>query len=329
MNINVYRERSQAILAGENEHGEKMVDVDVTQLTKSQREALARLGRDDSLSVTHYTESAVIAALDAENVKYERKIAEYLAMDIDKFDSETIYYDFNKYRHDPRLRVRLDGKEQRAAERKQKKYDDDINYLLTFTPEEIAIRWGNEYDYKLSRVYVDEPRLTTLRSEAQKILDQRKVAKLNAEAAEVARQKAIDDFRSAFVHEHMGTNAQERFAAGLLSADEINEAIEEITFAPLANFSLYEKLTTSDFRCEHDYDDIDVTFKVFDKPDATPDEWERLKKLRDIVEPLGGMATLQLHRADCGYRDHDYVYRTSIKITMPAGQLQFKRQYAC
>lgn len=64
MDIRTYRSQVQAVLAGENEYGERFVAVDVTNLTDYQRSALASyVSRRRNVNVTHYTQAAVIAAL--------------------------------------------------------------------------------------------------------------------------------------------------------------------------------------------------------------------------------------------------------------------------
>lgn len=162
----------------------------------------------------------------------------------------------------------------------------------------------------------DEEGVTGIRDEKKRKAD-----------AELAALEVISAYQEAHVMAHMDQDAREQYAEGLLGEDEINDSIEDVIFQPLSGFAEYKKITTSDFDCL-DYGD-DVSYTTTAKADATPNEWKTLKSIRAIVQPLGGTAVLQSHRADCGHSDCEYIYRSSIKVTLPACPgLKFKRQYA-
>ncbi len=337
MNIRTHRDQVQAIIAGENDYGAKIVDIDISTLTDQQRQILSYYVKaTGDINVTHYTPAAVIAALDNTVVQAESMVQKYLNMTIDEFDrvSDSV---LSNTRHNPvdiiisndqRLHDRAKGRADRDRTRKQQRYDAEVQKYLNMTIDEfLAVVRKDPSSYELNDYFGNEPRLQARRAEAQSILTGIRDEKKRKADAELAALEVISAYQEAHVMAHMDQDAREQYAEGLLGEDEINDSIEDVIFQPLSGFAEYKKITTSDFDCL-DYGD-DVSYTTTAKADATPNEWKTLKSIRAIVQPLGGTAVLQSHRADCGHSDCEYIYRSSIKVTLPACPgLKFKRQYA-
>mgnify|MGYP001560006669 CR=1 FL=1 len=135
--------------------------------------------------------------------------------------------------------------------------------------------------------------------------------------------------RALWVRDHATDEQREREAAGLLPESEVLGGMEAIIFAPLADQGRYQKLIESDAEHDDDCQDPDVSFSAADAPDATAEEFSRLKAVRALAGP-GAEVVLRQHEVVCSAKEcPGACFRRSILVRqLFGGAYHFTRDLA-
>lgn len=361
--INV--DRSLAVLAGKTEFGQKLVDVDVADLSGEHRATLAKVSVTspssqqpngfwlmgnavDNLGVVDESMDSIRMLLDAaskvsarveadKKEKFEKGVAAYLAAPVEKLvrtcrgsvDNRTIPSNLEFW-----------------------EVSRDINYTL------------NIYNTDVAASVLADPRISEKMAEVEKACaihntevseqaremfreyDERRRMIDEKEAREATEKAAAEDRREAqldaWVAENGSDNQQKRHEIGLLPEEEILDAIRSAAFASLDNFARYEKLRKQDIDCICEHEGPKASFDVTPATKATAEEFELMEKIGSAIKGNHPAAELTLldHSAWCENcygkdddgneteRDIRTVYRKSVRVKIQIGELTFSREYA-
>jgi hypothetical protein len=177
---------------------------------------------------------------------------------------------------------------------------------------------------RLTAAAWDRIRAVYAANEADKL---RVAAESQAAAERAAREQ--QEAAVAFVREHMDANANERFAAGVLPASELETAMADKAFAALAAEQPYSKLTAAEVvhvdeaDTEHGHE---AQFEADDKTTLTAVEWNRKRELEAKLP--GCTVVVRHHRAYCENDDCcEITYRTGYRVTATICGRTFTREY--
>ena len=122
-----------------------------------------------------------------------------------------------------------------------------------------------------------------------------------------------------------GTASQQaRLAVGLLPEAEVLAAIEEEAYTVLGSYPRYNLLKAEDV-CRCDYSTCHVDYRSYPATEATADEFQTLVELRKLLP--GAEVALREHEGtstDC----ENTVVRRSVRVTVIVGALKFARSYS-
>lgn len=141
----------------------------------------------------------------------------------------------------------------------------------------------------------------------------------------------------AWLRAHGTQNQLARFEADLLPEAELVEAMSEVSFAPLASYPLYRKLTEREIRdaAQDKYaevldsePDIAVKFRTVDPESLTAEQWDALQAMRAAMP--GATIEPKLHEGTLDSNDVPWgvVERTSAIATITVAGVKLRREYA-
>lgn len=334
MQVIIYIHPKAALLAGKNEHGNKIFDVDPAQLTVEEREELVLrrsyqqygsgeypwVANEDRLADQDLPQVAE-ASLDTLRVILQARIARR------KAEAEAV-----------------------EAARKQA-----IAYFLARPPEgffnerERALLVRPELDKIPIRPRTDDEKdataahmakiqeflcaLTARYEAAERDRAAAKKAREEGERAEkkrAAREKEEEAERkeaqlTAWVREDGTESQRARHAEGLLAEDEIIDCIREQAFAPLSEWPRYEKIKRGDMcTCEEAWN-CSINCETYDAASASDEEYNALVRMRSLVPSAG--VTLRTHEcttSQCG----ETIQRPALRVKIVVGTLTLSREYA-
>lgn len=335
MKVWVNVNRKKAILAGKNEEGWKLVEVDMGKLSQEEREYVAQCPDD------YYR-------WGGENVHAQR---------IDGTVGETTEEAVIQRIREQIIIVREEKKQKAEQEKKEaEEREKAVVVRLNALPESLLISEKREMKYdiigwKIYTVYrvkddVKDARLAGKYAEVQKIAETKNAeeqariqAEVEASKQEIAaKEKAKQEKEAAkeeqirgWVAEKGTENQKKRYEIALLPESEVVDAIRDETYAALNDFPRYEKMKASDVcTCEDRYEGYcDVDYEVEEATEATAEEFEALEKIVTAAKKAhpGAVVTLMDHigtSEDC----ENKVVRKSAKVEVAVGAFKFSREYA-
>lgn len=342
MKVWVNVNRKKAILAGKNEEGWKLVEVDMGKLSQEEREYVAQCPDD------YYR-------WGGENVHAQR---------IDGTVGETTEEAVIQRIREQIIIVREEKKQKAEQEKKEaEKKEKEILTILNDMPTDALIAkkevyfqdyakriecknaTGSEYfpEYYVKKGYTD-PRLEAKYAEAEKIAVEknkavkaeieRKISEMKekqaaARAEKEKKEEAKKEQIKKWVMEKGTENQKKRYEIELLPESEVIDAIRDEAYSALNDFQRYEKMKASDVCTCEDEGYCDVDYEVEEATEATVEEFEALEKIVTAAKKAhpGAVVTLMDHigtSEDC----ENKVVRKSAKVEVAVGAFKFSREYA-
>lgn len=346
MKVWVMVDRKKAILAGKNEEGWKLIEVDMGKLSQEEREYVASC-RDGYWEKNEYGKYLYeIQGVHAPAM--EGRVAEATEDEVILAIREQIVVaGEEKRRAEEKAKLEADA---RSAEIRQI-LEMDTEKLLKkqweYPPEGIdqkelrgAMQRGEIALFRLTQK-IQDARMEKKYAEAEKLAEQKnkeiisdvvekieawKVQEL-AKKAEAERQEAAKKAQiEKWVAEKATENQQKRYEIGLLSEAEIADAIRDEAYRVLDAFPRFEKIQDSEVcTCT----ECDVDYEMRKAVEATAEEYEALEKIADVVKKAhpDTVVTMMDHvgtSEDCG----NEVVRKSVKVEIVVGAFRFSREYA-
>lgn len=323
--VTAYVSRETAIKARLKTYGEIEIEVDPATLTETQRETLARvsvLGTATPIPVPGYPGKTIW--LPAVPADIAQRVPEYLDAIAAALHDAAAKYDTEK--------AVLAERSREAIEKalvmpmgswvKSGVIEMPGHFYSLEVPADLKVR----YDFRraLELAIRDEADAKRRAEDAAKREALRKEEKEEAEAK--AAQIA------AWVESKGSPSQQARRKRGLLSTDEVVNAIREEAFAPLAEFPRYDKITAEHVEESYGYGyEPRITCSVEDADTATDDQFATLTAIEAAMP--GCTAVLRLHQ--CVPKDSDAdedeahaVIRHSVLVSIKVGAFEFSREYA-
>lgn len=330
MKVWVNVDRKKAILAGRNEEGWKLVEVDMGKLSQEEREYVA--GRDYNRhnssdyaqevggSIAVATEEATIQCIREQSVflkesveKKKKEITEKINVILSKTVEEYLYCGYITYNNKSfsgwnysKYALEVDGK---------KSTDQRVIGLIEKIEKEVDAR--NEVIYQ-----------DLLKEEAED------KAKEELKAVEKARQ---DEQIRAWVAERGTENQKKRYEINLLPRSEVIDAIRDEAYTALNDYKRYEKMGASDIcTCEEKYDyetghptSFEVNFEVRGATEATAEEYAAMEKIAETIKKARPAAVITLmDHVETGDNCENSVTWKSVKVEIEVGTFCFSREYA-
>ena len=312
MKVKVRVDREQAILAGSEVHGTAVVDVSVAELTERQRQALASLRQYERSEAYYGMEGNTLALPGAAT----DQVAVATALD------------------------QLADQQEAAAAGRAADLEREVLRLCALPQEgfnRIAFYWLDPVFSSALR----DPRLAgplALREKYQREEEAREMAATIAasaqreaeQAAQAAEEEATAEARrqqrEEWVAQQGTPNQQARYAAGLLSVEEIEGEMADGLFRPLAaSYGLYQPMGASGIcTCEYDAPcHADFSSEAADS--ATAREWEVMEAIRAALP--GAETQLRKHTGE-SVRCEQTRTRMGVRVTVVVGAYRFSREYA-
>ena len=334
MKVWVNVDRQKAILAGRNEEGWKMVEVDMGKLSQEERGYVA--SRANS---RHY------------NTDYAQEIGGCVAEATEEATIKCIQEQVVC--------------ERASAEKKRKEVAEKINALLSKGIEGnlcqgyVSIRnkaftgWQySNYAFEVDGRRITDPRIIELIEKVEKERDVRNEAiyqdLLRKEAEDEAKNEAVKAEKARkeaqkkeqirkWVSEKGTENQQKRYEIDLLPASEVTDAIRDEAYMALDDCKRYEKMRASDVcTCEDKYDDrtgdptlCDVDFDVRGATEATAEEYAAMEKIAEKIKKVQPSAVITMtDHVGAGSDCENEVVCKSVKVEIKVGAFNFSREYA-
>lgn len=180
--------------------------------------------------------------------------------------------------------------------------------------------------------FSDDKDLEALLAQRRREVQERAAAAEAERQAENERRQAAKEAQiTQWVAEYGTQNQQERYAAGLLPAREIDQAMEARAFAPAADLVAFRRIEADDIThddgCASEWNDDAWEMKCAseDAETCTAEEFEALKRVRALFPE--GTATIKRHTCSCSKCDGT-AERSGIYVKLTVGAFTFNREFA-
>lgn len=333
MKVWVNVDRKKAILAGKNEEGWKLAEVDMGKLSQDEREYVA--GRSSERhgdygyaqeiggSVAEATEAAAIQCV-REQIVTLREVAEREKKETEKRTAEILSKKAEEYVYEGWITYKNTGMKGYTYSQ----YSLEVNGETSQSPRIVQLRAAvrAECDARNEVVYQALLKKSQDAEQEKKKLTEESAKKEAVKKAQIAK----------WVAEKGTENQKKRYEIGLLPETEVVDAIRDEAYKTLDGFPRYEKMQASDVcTCEEHYNnegaltECDVDYEVYKATEATAEEYGALEKIADAAKKAhpGAVITMTDHvgtSEDC----ENEVIRKSVKVEIEVGAFKFSREYA-
>lgn len=317
--------QKEAILAGENVYGLKLVDLDVAKLTNEERQYLARQNtRKYGDEYYIYVAGYACRANEDEAIRVLK----------DKMQDEIKKAHAAKTVHEEKIKKIL---------------KEGIDGVLDTNWSDTGVK-RTDGNRLLENLYfvkkdVSDNRLNTLYAQAEieakkrnKEIIEKKQAEIEIERKKIESEKKENERKQTEKKEQIGKwvatngtdNQKKRYELGLLPETEVIDAIRDEAYRLLDGFPRYEKMKASDVcTCEYREDSCKVEYTVEVAETATAEAFEKFEEILNVSKKIDEKAkcTMMVHIGE-SEKCEEHEERKSVKVEIAVGAFAFSREYA-
>lgn len=336
MKVNVYIDRSAAILAGREVFGVQQVDLDLDGLSQEQRAAVASAPIKDGVPDLTVPVGYLPDDLNPKRpVLAEAEALPWLEWRVEALRAIAAQTAKEKAAFEASVERFIEWAREQPAEAFLKRRFPGVSELSVGYPEKGGAqdapalprdRNTNGVPKRIREALADQM------AQAQILADARNAEAARAEQARAAEREAAEQRRAqqiaAWVAEHMDDNARERFALGLLSEKEILDGMRDAVFRCMDDVPRYRRIGADDLDHEETCygDPPKISCETENAKDVDAATFDAFRLIRDAA-PKDSTLCLVRHTCTCDECDARLV-RFSVDVSVELGELTLERKFA-